>query len=542
MKNRWIVHPVLFAILPILGLYAHNIGQLAMGDLLVPIALAAPASALLWFLLARRLRDPVRPALIASLFWLWFFSCGHVFALAVKIPGAAWVIPTRSAFTGIYAIPLLAGIALLARCGRNWRPATMILNLVAIVLVAWQVVAIGGYEFKRVLARRDVARVELVNAAGVRGVGAPPNIYFIILDAYARADVLKDLYHYDNSAFLNHLERKGFFVARSGRANYPQTLLSLASCWNLEYLDGLAKQQGPQSSDRIPLQEMIADSKVGRFLKQRGYQTVAFSTGYEGTDLQLADVHLGQVDGLGQFQGTLLDTTALPAGFVSRWLFGLDEVETHRRRVLYTLEHLADPARLRPPVFVFAHIVCPHPPFLFDRRGRPVKLVGDYNLGDGPWAAGSRQAYLAGYREQLMFLNRQVEAALDRLLAVSRYPTVIILEGDHGPGSRWDLAERDPTAQRERLANLDAYYLPGGGALLSEDMSPVNIFRIVFNRYFGAHLPLLPNESYFSTWGAPYRFTRVTDAVNAKPAAPRLAQRRAARAPGDDPAARVARD
>jgi hypothetical protein len=112
MKNRWIVHPVLFAILPILGLYAHNIGQLAMGDLLVPIALAAPASALLWFLLARRLRDPVRPALIASLFWLWFFSCGHVFALAVKIPGAAWVIPTRSAFTGIYAIPLLAGIAL----------------------------------------------------------------------------------------------------------------------------------------------------------------------------------------------------------------------------------------------------------------------------------------------------------------------------------------------------------------------------------------------------------------------------------------------
>lgn len=51
---------------------------------------------------------------------------------------------------------------------------------------------------------------------------------------------------------------------------------------------------------------------------------------------------------------------------------------------------------------------------------------------------------------------------------------------------------------------------------MDDDLSGVNIFRVILNRYFGARLRLLPNESYFSAIDRPDRFTRVTEQVDAR--------------------------
>ena len=56
-----------------------------------------------------------------------------------------------------------------------------------------------------------------------------PIIYYIILDGYARSEVMRELFDFDNTAFLERLERKGFFVARGSNANYCQTPLSRSS-------------------------------------------------------------------------------------------------------------------------------------------------------------------------------------------------------------------------------------------------------------------------------------------------------------------------
>ena len=106
-----------------------------------------------------------------------------------------------------------------------------------------------------------------------------PNIFFIILDGYARADVLSEIYQFDNTDFLNSLTDKGFFVANQARANYSQTSLTLASSLNMKYLDDLvAGEAFIEANDTLPLAKMINQSLVGRFLKQRGYKTVAFSS------------------------------------------------------------------------------------------------------------------------------------------------------------------------------------------------------------------------------------------------------------------------
>jgi hypothetical protein len=64
------------------------------------------------------------------------------------------------------------------------------------------------------------------------------------------------------------------------------------------------------------------------------------------------------------------------------------------------------------------------------------------------------------------------------------------------------------------MSILNAYFFPDrkyDG--LYPDITPVNSFRVVLDTFFGARLGLLPDKSYFSTWGEPYRFMDVTDEV-----------------------------
>ena len=56
------------------------------------------------------------------------------------------------------------------------------------------------------------------------------------------------------------------------------------------------------------------------------------------------------------------------------------------------------------------------------------------------------------------------------------------------------------------------FTLPGGKTEgLHQEMTPVNSFRMIFNNYFGANLPYLAEESYYSSWPMPMRFVKVTD-------------------------------
>lgn len=56
-----------------------------------------------------------------------------------------------------------------------------------------------------------------------------PDIYYIIVDGYGRSDLLKELFEYDNSTFLQFLSDRGFYVAEAAHSNYVQTSLSIAS-------------------------------------------------------------------------------------------------------------------------------------------------------------------------------------------------------------------------------------------------------------------------------------------------------------------------
>jgi len=92
---------------------------------------------------------------------------------------------------------------------------------------------------------------------------------------------------------------------------------------------------------------------------------------------------------------------------------------------------------------------------------------------------------------------------------------IIILQGDHGPGAFYNMLELDNSCVYERFSILNAYYFPNGDyQLLYPSVTPVNSFRVVLNRYFGAQLDLLEDRSYYASWSSPYLFTDVTDQID----------------------------
>jgi hypothetical protein len=110
--------------------------------------------------------------------------------------------------------------------------------------------------------------------------------------------------------------------------------------------------------------------------------------------------------------------------------------------------------------------------------------------------------------------NRQLLDIVDDILANDR-PSVILLQGDHGTSVLGGLILADPrTASAaqvaERLGAFSAYRLPDGSAL-PDTITPVNLLRLVFNRYLGTELPLQSNDAFFSVFTRTYDFVPVDE-------------------------------
>ncbi len=182
-----------------------------------------------------------------------------------------------------------------------------------------------------------------------------------------------------------------------------------------------------------------------------------------------------------------------------------------RERILNHFEKLAEVATLPGPKFVLAHIISPHPPYLFGADGRRVP-ASPLSLKGQIWLDREK------YRDQLIFINQKVKTAVAAILTAAETPPVIILQGDHGTastiyepgGGGW--TRPTPAKLRERFRILNAIHLPADDRkYLYDTLSPVNIFRLIFNRYFGADYPLLEERSFYSTYQLPYQFTDVTE-------------------------------
>jgi len=516
-----VFHPLLLAAYPVLALWAFNVDWLRPQDPLRTLLLSVGAALLLLLILARLLHDRHRAGILVSVLMILFFSYGHLYE-AMKSLGFGASLGRHRYLAPLFLAAGSAFVYWIVRRIRRPAAATGVLNIVALAALAFPLIAIGRSTYTRL-------------AAGERGAdpaitlhlpqsGRPPDIYYLIVDGYARQDTLEKVFEFDNTPFVSFLEDRGFYVADASRSNYAQTGLSLSSSLNFNYVDALIPGLGDDSVGRESLWNLIKHSEVRRQLESLGYVTVAFSTGLAGTEWTDADFYLtaGSVDedlglvGANPFESMLIQTSLLRLasdGVVALPRFVPDvryPYEVHRNRIRNIFEGLKDLPPTDEPKFVFAHIISPHPPFVFAADGSPVTpdepftLRFTFDAGDP-----SNEDYRRGYRDQTIFVNDQLQAVVAAILENTEVPPVVIIQGDHGPDSN---SGRVSYIQ-ERMTNLNAYLLPSGPNGLYPDITPVNSFRVIFNELFGGEFPLLEDRVLYSEYANPYEFQDVTEAI-----------------------------
>lgn len=507
-KRSTVLYPYLFGVFPILFLHAQNAGEMRFRDLIGPLGLVLLATFLLMMVLSRVYRSADKAGVVVSTLLLLFFSYGYVFHIVeLHTMGLQTSRNKLALFLGSLLV-LLVVLRVLQALGERVSQLTPLLNFVAAGLVVVQFWTAGV----ALWGRQDLQNREADLEGALGTAQRKPDIFFILLDGYARQDVLADLYEVDNKVFLDGLEARGFKVAEDSRAPYVQTLLSLAAIFNLDYLEGFAGDIDPESDDRVGLSGAIWNSAAIRSLEAQGYSTASFATGYAMTEFKRADRYLVPGDNLSEFSRLLIDTTPLQLIVDSG-----SQAERHRNRIEYVFRALPKLKGTARPLFVLAHAITPHPPFVFG-EGTDAEPSGRwFGMADGSHRVLSpdeRARYRQRYRGQLEVVNGLVEEAIDELLARPEgQRPVIILVSDHGPGSELRWYSMEETDLRERLASLFAIYLPGAATdeVLEEPVTPVNTFRMVFNQYLGADYPMLPARSIFSTWDEPFQFTAVEE-------------------------------
>jgi hypothetical protein len=521
--GRWAFHPVFLGIFPILALFAQNAGQVRLSDPIRVVAGALLGTALIWFLASVALKDARKAALVASAAVVLFFSFDFIVRWVeqvISIISQYWVKRLVVLRPGVVLLPelVLLGflVYVLIRRVRAVRVVTAFLNVFSVVLLlvpVYQIISI-----KSPTAARPPRVAERFAISPQPGSSPLPDIYYIILDGYARGDVMKSLFDFDNSSFLADLEDRGFYVARQSTSNYCQTPLSLSASLNGVYLDELVKGLGP---DQTELSDLIGKSNVVATLKPMGYKFVTFATGFDPTEHPEADVYLSPQRYWNGFERMVIDATWLRVIWPNPEQ--LDPATRSRRRTFFLLDQLPKVARIQAPTFTLAHVFCPHPPFIFGENGEDVSALyrkySEYAMNAGEKSSGRFRdpaSFCAGYRGQSVFITRRIQETIDRLLADSETPPIIILQSDHGSELNLDMHDIRNTDLKERMSILNAYYFPGRRYdPLYPQVTPVNSFRIVLNSYFGANLELLPDRSFFSTWPEPYLFHDVTEAVRA---------------------------
>jgi hypothetical protein len=506
---------------PVLSLVSAHVaaGQRVEG---IPLALLAAAgvACLAWIASAAITRDDDRRLLLALIGVAWFSAFGTL-ARALR---SVWLDPHAALVPSVLLAGLVAAaIAILAPGSR--RHAARLVTLTVLILAFFPgALLLMSAPWSRSPTVPDAPPAPRVYPPDP----AAPDIYLIVLDKYSGSRSLRDNHGFDNSAFESALRTRGFIVPERALANYPHTWMSLASMLNWSHIEALADGQ-PFAQWPTVLAAAIEDNRLLQFLRARGYEYVFVPSTFPATrQSRFADRVVGEPRSraarVNVFAAWAADTALFPASLwwgsadrpfaLSRFPYDVETAADLEQK----FQALADLAGDHGPRFVFAHVLVPHEPYVFDaecRHRTPLWPATDY----GPGRDAVRRAYL----EQISCLNARLLDLIDAIVTRSPAPPVVLLQADHGHGFMGLnplLGDQPPlgrleTAQvRERLDAFAAYHLPGTSAGTFElPRTLVNLFPSVLNHYFDAGLPFREDRIYWSELHPPYRMEDVSAEV-----------------------------
>jgi len=331
------IHPFLVAIFPTLIIYSQNIGRVEIEEIILPIILIVGSAIGLYYFWKLILKNENKSAIIVTLIIIVLFSYGHVYYLLNDVTIDGFDIGRNSYLIPAFGLLLGIGIFFTIKTKTVLNNATSILNVISIVFV---LVAIGNvllvtteivscdkctiqelfYEEIDFSSNFEQHKFSIFENQKI------PDVYYLILDEYARSDALLDYHEFDNSEFINFLESKGFHIAKNNFANYPMSIQSIPALMNMRYIDFLSYEIGSDVRNYKPINGkdygLYANNQVIKSFKEMGFKIITFNTfiltDYEN---QLSDISMCHRN-VNVLDNKLFDTivrTTIFGYFIERW-------------------------------------------------------------------------------------------------------------------------------------------------------------------------------------------------------------------------------
>ena len=232
---------------------------------------------------------------------------------------------------------------------------------------------------------------------------------------------------------------------------------------------------------------------VFNFLNETGYEIVfldgwggfEFSFGIDNiTLLCMYDMDFGPRLKLDEFSYLVFSQSMLrPASFLLRDENANTYYRANNHFFNYIEKYPLTANLSESPFLLYAHIMSPHMPYVFDRHGNFLENPTNYWEYENLDKSYLRDLYL----EQYIFVTNRMIDIITEILNTSNNDPVIVLLSDHGP--------RRPTTGVEEAEHhhriLNAVYFPDGDYNgLYDDIDPVYTMRVLFNKYFGINYEL----------------------------------------------------
>jgi len=498
-----VIHPILFAVFPILLIITSNLDEIVLIDAGLSLLIIMGTMLASWLLLNLFLKNKMRSGLFVSLGLVLFFSYGNFLRITTQIDVSNLPFSHHTYGVPVFFIMLILGVFTIIKIKKHLSGVTTFTNIIAIVLIVILLPNLASYSFET-QSVESIGNPLNYKITGESELKDKPNIYYIIVDEYTSDEILTKIYDYDNHDFLSKLVQRGFYVPSESYTNYPTSVLAISANLNMQYIHD--KKISPTLDNK---NEFYNNNQIMRILKSLDYTIVNMSIEYGYPEI--ADYHLCPTSMfVNQFHTTLLDD--------SIWQpfskFFITAGEPQRDRVNCKFSELSDLHKsFDSPFFVLGHIMSPHPPYLFGPNGESISPEF-LSIGAASWNDKS------GYVNQVQYINKKIIETVDKILLESESQPVIIIQGDHGTptqlgggGLRWNNINDDSIT--ERMSIFNAYYFPHlNSEIIYDGITPVNSLRLVLNNYLNGSYELLEDRMYFTTYQDTLNFTDVTSLLS----------------------------
>lgn len=346
---------------------------------------------------------------------------------------------------------------------------------------------------------RDIKDVPQMDTKNIKKF----NIYHIVLDKYTSNNILKEQFDYDNIGFQKYLEDKGFIVLQNSHTNYPHSLYSLSSMLNLEYSDTIAQEIGldPKTTHGVSIMHSaFLNNKVGQVLKNEGYIYSHIGSWYTVTSRSnYADYNYGFRNtriNFDEYTNSFLKNTIIEPIAYQFLKYESDGNSLHRLHIDYAFgKYLYLVNDDVGPKYIFAHILLPHQPFIYNEE---CELLDRYD---------NHNTYDELYVRAVQCANKRVKMIIDKIFSKDKGNAIIILRADEGadidmaefPYAKTNFSNLPRIEIEKRTSVLSAFYFPDQDyENIYDSMTSVNIYRTIFNQYLGYNFPLLDDRIYIT--------------------------------------------